>query len=83
MSAKTEVQVRTFNHVRKGPLRGIVVWESEDGEWFDVQLVGDHNVRYVSIEGRLNGATEDGEIVRCRKSLTHETTQEASDGDEG
>lgn len=70
----TEKPVRRFKHTRKGPIVGHVVWESEDGEWFDIELVGEQTLRYASISNRLAGPNPDGDVVRVRSSMVTEVT---------
>lgn len=66
-------QVRRWIHGRKGPIRGVIVWEND--EWMDVRLVGDHEIRYLSVTQRLDGPTDDGEVLRVRKSFLTEQVQ--------
>lgn len=67
--APVESTVRTWQHARKGLIHGVLV--AEVGEWSDVMLVGDHQLRYVSIDhrGMIDG---DGEILRSRTSFLTE-----------
>lgn len=55
--------INTFHHSRKGPIRGTVVWTSDD--WYDIRLHGNQTLRY-------SGGTDlrvHGDVIRVRISL--------------
>lgn len=57
----------TWNHSRKGRMEGEIVHTTADGEWVDIRLTGDHQLKYMAQANR--GRTDqDGEIIRVRKS---------------
>lgn len=61
-------RVRTWDHRRKGRIRGVVV--DETGDWLDIRLVGDHQIGYVS--RTIDPHADGGEILTVRKSLLTE-----------
>lgn len=65
-------EVKTWNHSRKGPITGTIVHTSADGEWVDIELATDHELRYNATSGRVD---EKGEVVRVRKSFLTEVAQ--------
>lgn len=66
-----DLPVREWNHSRKGRIRGVVVFTHDD--WYQIQLVGDHNLKYVSAS--LRGQTDlDGEVITVRRSFLREVT---------
>jgi hypothetical protein len=62
--------VREWMHSRKGPVRGVVVWDTD--EWLHIRLDGDQSIRYYGAAGRIDGPTLDGEVLVCRKSFMTE-----------
>lgn len=63
--------VTAWNHSRKGRIDGEIVHTTDDGEWVDIRLTGDHRLKYVAPSNR--GRTDhDGEIIRVRKSMLTE-----------
>lgn len=59
----------TWNHSRKGRITGEII--RDDGEWVDIRLTGDHELRYKS-EANRGRVDEAGEVLTVRKSLLTE-----------
>jgi hypothetical protein len=64
-------QPQTWNHSRKGPITGTIVHTTADGEWVDIELATDHELRYGSASNR-GRVDEQGDTLRVRKSLLTE-----------
>jgi hypothetical protein len=65
-------EIRTFNHNRKGVLKGFIV--DDDGEWITIQLVEEFEPKLISSVG-LHGYKdqyEKGEQITVRKCLINE-----------
>lgn len=65
-SGSGEPAIRTWQHSRKGCIRGVVV--REDDTWIWVQLEGDHQLAYASAANR-GRVDSDGTAMCLRKSL--------------
>lgn len=66
--------VKTWRHVRKGLLTGVVVKDLGD-HYMDIRLVGDHE--FEGIAQQFDGGHHrDGEVIRVRKSLCVEVPSE-------
>ena len=63
---EAELRTRTWEHSRKGRIRGVVV--REDDTWIWVQLEGDHQLAYAAAANRGRIDT-DGTAMCLRKSL--------------
>lgn len=62
-------RIRTWNHDRKGRITGLPV--GGDETWIDIELVGNHKLRYGS-EANRGRIDDGGEILRVRRSLLTE-----------
>lgn len=61
---------RTWNHARKGLIRGVVVGGVDP--WVQIRLVGEQELHHYSEENRSAGPHPDGEIITVRRSLLTE-----------
>jgi hypothetical protein len=66
-----EVPVQEWMHSRKGRIRGAVIFQHDD--WVQIQLAGDHALKYMSVSNRGRVDT-DGEVITVRRSFLREVT---------
>lgn len=70
-AAAEQLPVRTWQHSRKGLIRGVDVSPDPTSEFARIRLVGDHQLQYVSIDHR-GMIDADGEILDVRRSFLTE-----------
>lgn len=64
-------KVRTWQHARKGEVRGVEV--GGDDTWINIQLHDDHRLRYASKSNR-GRVDYQGEVITLRRSLMAEVS---------